>query len=133
MSLLIPNLKKFDRLSLFPITVCIVGSRKLDPQDTFHWGILAPHLTIYGFDADEDACEVANQEIRERPIDWVEKHFPYALGKSTGEATIHVTKGIHCSSLYLPARNYVDRFLGMRDGFQWEFSIQGVTEGLQAR
>ncbi|MFN8970190.1 MAG: FkbM family methyltransferase, partial [Pseudanabaena sp.] len=85
MPLLMPILKKNGLLEHIHVTVGIVGSRKIDQNDDYStrgWEIFAPNLSIYGFDADDDACDSANAELEARIIAWTEKHFPIALGKA---------------------------------------------------
>ncbi len=75
-------LKAHGKLEHLHMTVCIVGSRKLFQEDDYGsnaWSLLAPNLTIYGFDADADACDEANASLEARGINWTEKHIPLAL------------------------------------------------------
>ncbi|NEP09101.1 MAG: FkbM family methyltransferase [Symploca sp. SIO2C1] len=133
MSLFVPSLKESGQLEQVHMTVCIVGSRKLLQGDDYGsgpWGLLAPNLTIYGFDADADACEVANAEVEARQINWTEKHIPLALAKSEGESTLYVTKSLDCSSLYAPNEPYIKRLNGFRDSLQLEFTVELETTTL---
>jgi FkbM family methyltransferase len=135
MSAFVPSLKKSGQLDQIQMTICIVGSRKLLPSDDYGsgaWAVLAPNLTIYGFDADADACEVANANLQARQVNWTEKHIPLALGKSTGESTLYATKSLDCSSLYPPNESYVKRFNGYQDSLQLEFSVDLETTTLDA-
>ncbi|MFN9760429.1 MAG: FkbM family methyltransferase, partial [Pseudanabaena sp.] len=103
MSVFVPILKKNGFLDLIHMTVCNVGSRKSGDYDDYAskgWGLFSPNLTIYGFDADEEACESANADLETRQIDWKEVHIPLALGKAEEERTLYVTKVPMCSSLY---------------------------------
>jgi len=62
MSVFLPSLKTSGHLDRVHITIINVGSRKLGTRHdhaSLGWGIFAPHLTIYGFDADGDACDAA--------------------------------------------------------------------------
>ena len=105
MPVFLSSLNKSGHLSQVHITICNVGSRKLGFEDDYaskSWGIFAPNLTIYGFDADADACNEANAELEERKVNWIEKHIPIALSNTIGESTIYVTKAPMCSSLYSP-------------------------------
>ena len=66
MSVFLPILKQQGHLENIHITVCNIGSRKIGEQDDYvsqGWGIFAPNLTIYGFDADADACEALVGEV----------------------------------------------------------------------
>lgn len=129
MPLIVEQLKQNNRLCDLNFTICIVGSRKLSHQDDI-WRHLAPNLAIYGFDADADACEAINEQLEEQKINWKEKHFPLALSDQTGESTLYVTKGVHCSSLYPPNESYLSRFLGMREGISLNFTVDIETTTL---
>jgi hypothetical protein len=66
MSTFLPSLKKSGHLDRIHMTVCNVGSRKIGEADDYAgngWGIFAPNLSIYGFDADADACNAANTDL----------------------------------------------------------------------
>lgn len=133
MSIFVTSLKERGRLEQVQITVCIVGSRKLSQKDDYGagpWNVFAPNLTIYGFDADADACEAAEAELESRQVNWTEKHIPLALSKSLGESTLYVTKGVHCSSLYPPNESYIQRFHGLRDGLKLDLTIEIETTTL---
>jgi FkbM family methyltransferase len=113
MSVFLPSLKKSGHLDRIHMTVCNVGSRKITSEDDYGpkgWEIFAPHLTIYGFDADADACEASNTDLEAQPINWTEKHIPLALANSVGESILYVTKYPMCSSLYPPNEPYLERF-----------------------
>lgn len=113
MAIFLPALKQRGFLDRIHITVCNVGSRKLGVQDDYAsqgWGIFAPNLTIYGFDADADACDAANTELADRQITWTEKHIPLALSNTVGESTLYVTHAPMCSSLYMPDETFLARF-----------------------
>jgi FkbM family methyltransferase len=127
MPLLIPLLKQKGRLDQTPMTIANVGSRKITPEDDYTskgWGLFAPHLVIYGFDADADACDAANADLEARQITWVEKHIPLALADRVGEATLYVTKDPMCSSLYPPNESYLARFAGMLEVSSADFSFE---------
>jgi len=133
MSVFLPILKKNDFLTRIHMTVCNVGSRKLGDYDDYAsqgWGLFAPNLTIYGFDADEDACEEANADLEARQIDWKEVHIPLALGKAEEERTLYVTKAPMCSSLYPPNEPYLKRFAGLPELVNLDFSCQIATNTL---
>jgi len=124
MSAFLPSLKKSGHLDRIHMTVCNVGSRKISSQDEYSqkgWGIFAPHLTIYGFDADADACEASNSALEAQPINWTEKHIPLALANSVGESTLYVTKHPMCSSLYPPNEPYLERFSGLSELVNLDF------------
>jgi hypothetical protein len=98
-SIIVDSLKRSGHLDSIHITICNVGSRKLDQQDDYGsqgWEIFAPHLSIYGFDADAEACDEANAQLETRNINWTEKHIPLALSNSVGETTLYVTKHPMC-------------------------------------
>ncbi|MFM7793656.1 MAG: hypothetical protein ACKO90_38115, partial [Microcystis panniformis] len=82
-----------------------IGSRKISGADDYSsqsWGIFAPNLTIYGFEADADECKRMNQNLKERNISHQEKHIPIALSNTQGKSQLYVTKEKMCSSLYEP-------------------------------
>lgn len=115
MPLFLPSLKKSGHLEQIHITVAVVGSRKIAIQDDYGsqgWEIFAPNLTIYGFDADAEACQAANDELQARKVNWTEKHIPLALWKSEGKSTLFITKYPGCSSLYPPSEYYIEHFAG---------------------
>lgn len=108
------------------MTICNVGSHKLSSQHDYgsqDWKYFAPHLFIYGIDADADACEQANQELESRSINWTERHIPLALGEAIKESTLYVTKHPMCSSLYPPNELYISRFQRLIEHMSLEFSI----------
>lgn len=127
MSFFLPTLKKNGLLEEVAIAICNVGSRKVCQQDDYgsqDWGIFAPNLKIYGFDADADACEAANAALESRSISWEERHLPYALGSEAAEAaTLYVTKNPMCSSLYPPNESYLARFAGLPELVNLDFSV----------
>lgn len=126
MSFFLNSLKKSGHLERIHMTICNVGSRKVESKDDYAsqgWGIFAPRLTIYGFDADADACDAANADIEERQITWTEKHIPLALGKSVGESTLYVTKDPMCSSLYPPNEPYIVRFNNLAEVANLDFTL----------
>jgi FkbM family methyltransferase len=132
MAFILPILKKHGHLDDLHMTICIVGSRKLNEEDDYAaqaWNYFAPNLSIYGFDADADACEAANAEIAAKGIDWSEKHIPLAIGGSNGEATLYVTKHPMCSSLYRPNEPFLDRFVDLSEkvALDFEFEIEILT------
>lgn len=135
MSVFVQTLKAKGQLDQVYITVCIVGSRKLSSEDEYgagDWNVFAPNLTIYGFDADADACEAAEADLELRKINWTEKHIPLALGKSVGEATLYVTKHPMCSSLYSPNEPYIARFSNLPELCNLDFTIDIETTTLDA-
>ncbi len=135
MAIFVPQLKQLGYLDEINFTVVIVGSRKMGTDDDHGsgiWNIFAPNLTIYGFDADEDACNLANQEIEKKAINWQEKHFPIALSDTIGESTLYVTNGVDCSSLYLPNENYLSRFSALNNHIKLDFSLEIETTTLDA-
>ncbi|MBL1175880.1 FkbM family methyltransferase [Pantanalinema sp. GBBB05] len=126
MPLFVPSLKRHGHLDHSLMTIVSVGSRKLDLEDDFAqgaWGVFAPNLAIYGFDADADACAVANAELAARSINWTEQHFPVALGRTMGEVPLYITADPICSSLYRPNAAYVSRFAGLQTMMSPDFTI----------
>ncbi|HEY9616530.1 MAG TPA: FkbM family methyltransferase [Microcoleaceae cyanobacterium] len=127
MPLFVPSLQRHGHLDRSLMTIISVGSRKLDAEDDFAqgpWGMFAPNLAIYGFDADADACAVANAELATRSINWTEQHIPVALGRAVEEVPLYVTANPMCSSLYPPNQVYLDRFAGLRDMMRPDFTIE---------
>lgn len=113
MVLFLNNLKQGGYLDQIQMTLCNVGSRKLSREDDYgsqNWSYFAPNLTIYGFDADPEACEAANADFEARQADWNEFHLPYAIAKETGSATLYVTRQPMCSSLYPPNEELLKRY-----------------------
>ncbi len=133
MTVFVPSLKKNGLLDRIHITVCNVGSRKLGSQDDYAsqgWQIFAPNLSIYGFDADADACDEANAELEARQINWKEIHIPLAIGKAIEERTLYVTKHPMCSSLYAPNEPYLERLAGLPELVNLDFSFEIDTTTL---
>ena len=116
MPIFVDNLKKNGKIDDIHLTIAIVGSRKLEQFEEEYinqgWGLMSPNLTIYGFDADQDACKKMNTKLQEQQISHQEKHIPLALWDSVETATLHITKFPACSSLYPPSQSYIDRFIG---------------------
>jgi len=115
------------------MTVCIVGSRKLFQEDDYGsnaWSLLAPNLTIYGFDADADACNEANAALEARNIDWKETHIPLALAGEVGISTLHVTGHPSCSSLYPPNEAYISRLGSFQESMKLDFTMEVETTTL---
>lgn len=134
MAFFLSSLKKSGKLDKVQMTVGIVGSRKLSMSDDYgsgEWSKFAPYLTIYGFDADTDACEEANTELAARQVNWQEKHIPIALSSAVGESPLYVTEEISCTSLYRPNSSYLARFDPIiPDSFRVNFSIEIETTTL---
>ena len=133
MSVFLASLKKNGLLDRIHMTVCNVGSRKLGSQDDYAsqgWQIFTPNLSIYGFDADADACDEANAELDTRQINWKEIHIPLALGKAIEERTLYVTKHPMCSSLYPPNEPYLERLAGLPELVNLDFSFEIDTTTL---
>ncbi len=135
MSTFLHSLKKRGHLDRIHLTVCNVGSRKISPGDDYgslDWGIFAPNLTIYGFDADADACEAANDRLATQQVPWTEHHIPLALSDTIGEATLYVTQDPMCSSLYPPNEEYLGRFAGLLELVATDFTVEMETTTLDA-
>lgn len=132
MATFLPALKKQGHLERTHMTLCNVGSRKLGNRDDYAsqgWDIFAPHLSIYGFDADADACEAANAELESRQINWKEQHIPLAVAETTGESTLYVTKHPACSSLYPPNESFLARFDNL-EVMELDFTVEIETTTL---
>jgi len=113
MTIFLQTLKAQHFLDNIHITIAQIGSRKSSGADDYSsqsWGIFAPNLTIYGFEADADECKRMNQNLKERNIRHQEKHIPIALSNTQGKSQLYVTKEKMCSSLYEPNHSYVSRF-----------------------
>ena len=133
MAFFINQLKEKGHLENTSITVFCVGSRKLGQGDDLGsqaWGMFAPHLKIYGFDADADACEMANANLAERDISWKEIHVPLALSDTNGEATLYVTHAPMCSSLYPPDEEFLSRFNDLPELVNLDFTVDIETTTL---
>jgi FkbM family methyltransferase len=133
MPVFLPSLKNNGHLDRIHMTVCNVGSRKISEEDDYSslgWDIFAPNLTIYGFEADADACNEANADIESRQVNWIEKHIPLALSKSIGESTLYVTKSLWCTSLYPPNQAYLSRFSGLSELMNLDFTVDIETTTL---
>ncbi|GEM_PF-1679567 len=132
--LFLPSLKKTGHLDRVHITVCIVGSRKIGDLDDYAsqgWEIFAPNLTIYGFDADAEACNEANADLEARQVNWTEKHIPLALSNTEGKAILYVTKYPGCSSLYPPSEEYIKRFSGNSELIELKSTVDLSTTTLE--
>jgi FkbM family methyltransferase len=130
----LPSLKKSGHLDRVHITICIAGSRKIEKEDDYasqNWDIFAPNLTIYGFDADVEACEQANADLAARKVNWQEKHIPLALSNTEGKATLYVTKYPGCSSLYPPSEEYIKRFSGNSELIELKSTVDLSTTTLE--
>jgi len=135
MALFLKNLKKNGYLDNTHMTVCVVGSRKIGSADDYGsqaWQMFAPNLSVYGFDADADACDEANADLKNRNINWNEVHIPLALGKAEEERTLYVTKDPMCSSLFLPNENYLGRFKELSEYASLDFSLEIDTTTLDS-
>lgn len=129
MALFIPQLRAHGHLESVHFTVAIVGSRKILQSDDYGsgaWSLLAPNLTIYGFDADADACEASNADLAQRSIAWTEHHIPLALAATVGEATLYVTQHPSLSSLYPPNQALADRLVAA-ENIKLDFTIEIET------
>ncbi len=126
-------LKQDGFLDQLHMTVFNVGSRKLNPGDDFAtagWQIFAPNLSIYGFDADADACDAANADLENRAVNWTEHHIPLAIAGHQGVATLYVTQHPMCSSLYPPNEPLLQRFHGLPELVNLDFEIELETTTL---
>jgi FkbM family methyltransferase len=135
MSVFLPSLKQRGVLDRLQMVICNVGSRKLNSRDDYasqDWHLFAPNLTIYGFDADADACAAANLDLEERQITWQEIHVPLALSNRVGESTLYVTQSPMCSSLYPPNEPYLARLAGLSELVSLDFTVELETTTLDA-
>lgn len=135
MSVFVANLKQNGYLDNLHFTVFNVGSRKHNVEDDYAnqgWHLFAPNLSIYGFDADADACEEANKKLQNGSVNWQEEHIPIALSDSIGEAPLYVTKHPMCTSLYPPNEEYLARFPGLPELVNLDFSVDIETTTLDA-
>jgi len=133
MSIFLSSLKSSGHLDRVHITICNVGSRKLNEADDYasrDWGLFTPNLSIYGFDADADACDAANADLERRQVNWTEKHIPLALGKTIDETTLYVTQNPMCSSLYPPNEHYLARFVDLPELVNLDFTVEIETTTL---
>ncbi|MDV2998708.1 MAG: hypothetical protein N5P05_000314 [Chroococcopsis gigantea SAG 12.99] len=130
MSLIVDVLKANKRLEKIHFTFGIIGSRDTGGNEISQWYTLAPNLTVYGFDADEDACEEVNQDLAGKNINWVEEHIPLALSNTEAEKTLHVTKALMCSSLYEPNEAFLKRFASLNELMDLDFTLQLPTTTL---
>lgn len=115
MPFFLPKLKESGHLARLDMTICNVGSRKISMADDYGeaWQIFAPGLTIYGFDADPDACDAANQQFEAKNADWNEFHLPVAIAEKSEAATLYITQHPMCSSLYPPNEAFLKKFASL--------------------
>src|SRR6478672_2439003 len=136
MSFFLASLKESGKLDQVQMTLGIIGSRKIFTPDDYgsgDWRAFAPYLTIYGFDADLDACELANKDLAERQINWQEQHIPLALSNSVGSCPLYVTNQLACTSLYPPNTSFLSRFSQIiPDSFKVDFTIEIETTTLDS-
>jgi FkbM family methyltransferase len=135
MTAFIHTLKKNGRLDDLKLSIGQIGSRKLSAGDDYGsqgWEIFGKNLTIYGFDADADATEEANQDLDARQVTWREVHVPVGLSDQAGEATLYVTKAPMCTSLYPPNEPLLERFAGLSELMNLDFEIEIETTTLDA-
>jgi FkbM family methyltransferase len=134
MTIFLKNLKNKGYLDALSMTVGIVGSRKINAEDEYgeqDWQHFAPNLTIYGFDADQDACEAANIALSENNnVNWIEKHIPLALSNTCGSRTLYVTHEPMCSSLYPPNEALMAKYAGLQEVAGLDFSVEIETTTL---
>jgi FkbM family methyltransferase len=133
MTVFLKSLKEQGFLDSLHMTIGIIGSRKISSEDEYGqqgWQYFAPNLTIYGFDADADACEEANTELAENEaVTWTERHIPLAISKAREERTLYVTHAPMCSSLYSPNEALLARHAGLQElaGLDFEVEIETTT------
>ena len=66
------------------------------------WGPFGSRVTVFGFDPDEDECARLNHEALLTSEGTSVRYIPIALGRSPGDAILHLTKEPGCSSIYAP-------------------------------
>jgi FkbM family methyltransferase len=135
MAFFLPALKSLGFLDTVSMTLCNVGSRKLSDDDDYgaqHWKYFIPNLTIYGFDADEEACAEANLDLAVRNINWQEIHLPIAIAAKTETRTLYVTKALMCSSLYPPDEAFLSRFPSLPPLVNLDYTTTVETQSLDA-
>lgn len=132
MPLFLDALKRHGHLDQVQMTVACIGSRKLGRRDDLGagWQTFAPNLTIYGFDADADACNAANQDLARRQVPWTEIHLPLALADHVGESTLYVTRHPMCSSLFPPDEAFLGQFARLPELAGLDFTIELETTTL---
>lgn len=119
-----------NKLQDLPISIGIIGSRKIGTQDSFNnspWRIF-PNLSIYGFDLDPEACEKANAELEN--VEWFERHFPLALSSTKSSQEIYITEYLDCCSLYPPNNAFVDRLSVLNKALQLNTTVEIETTTL---
>lgn len=127
------QLKQGGNLEASHMTLVSVGSRKVSPDNDFGesgWSIFGPNLSIYGFDADADACDEANAELEHRKVNWNEQHVPMAIANTEGAATLYVTSNPMCSSLYPPNEAFLNRFANLPEWASLDFELELETTTL---
>jgi hypothetical protein len=97
MAFFLDELQNQGHLESVRMTIANIGSRKISNQDDYGsqiWGKFAPNLTIFGFDADPQACEEANVLFEQSGGNWNEFHLPVAIGEKRESRTLYVTRSI---------------------------------------
>lgn len=125
----LPDLKSLGYLDRLNFAVCIIGSRQTGSEAWLQTAqaLLTSNLSIYGFDADPEACEEMNTKLESQQVPWHEVHIPIALSNSNGEATLYVTPNLFCCSLYPPNEEYTSRFLHMGAGIKTDATVEVET------
>ncbi|MBD1910494.1 MULTISPECIES: FkbM family methyltransferase [unclassified Leptolyngbya] len=135
MTALLRHLKQRGHLDGLHFNVCSVGARKVADGDDFEaqgWGIFAPHLTVYGFDADADACDIASLDFATRHLDWQEHYVPLALSDTAANKALYVTQDPMCTSLYPPNEPLLARFEKLPEFMNLDFALEVETTTLDA-
>lgn len=118
MAFFLDELRDQGYLESMQMTIANIGSRKISDQDDYGnhaWGKFAPNLTIFGFDADPQACEEANALFEQSGSNWNEFHLPIAIGEKRESKTLYITHNPMCSSLLPPNETFLDRFVGLSE------------------
>lgn len=133
MTVFLQSLKQHGRLENLKIAIGQIGSRKISDADDYGsqaWGLFGQNLTIYGFDADEEAAAEANLDLAVRQVPWQEIHVPIGLSNQEGEATLYVTKAPMCTSLYPPNEPFLARFANLPELVNLDFKVEIETTTL---
>ena len=118
MAFFLDELRDQGHLEFVHVTIANIGSRKISDQDDYGnhaWRKFAPNLTIFGFDADPQACEEANSLFEQSASNWNEFHLPIAIGEKRESRTLYITHNPMCSSLLPPNELLLDRFVGLSE------------------
>ena len=71
------------------------------------WWALSPLARIVGFEPDAEECARVNAALDPESG---QRYVPLALGRTNGQAVLHVTEDPACSSLYPPDEAMIERY-----------------------